>query len=116
MAFQATVATIIYAAILLITHSPAVAFSAIMLGGTAIAHGAYILSLSNAIDMAENQRAAFDLYRDRLLTAWPSVADVKDEKVAFLHIEEFVVYNTPPMWDPPHGRYVRRHREAQGPT
>jgi len=116
VAFQATAATIICAAVLLITHSPAVVFAAILLGGTVIAYGAYILSLSSAMEMAEQQRTAFDLYRDRLLTAWPSVADVNDEKAAFLNIKEFVVRNVPPMWDPPHGKYVRRHREAQGPT
>lgn len=116
VAFEATVATIICAAVLLITHSPAVVFVAILLGGTVIAYGAYILSLSSAMEIAEQQRTAFDLYRDRLLTAWPSVADVKDERTAFEKITRFVLWNEQPAWDPPHGEYVKRHREVQGPT
>jgi hypothetical protein len=66
--------------------------------------------------MAEQQRAAFDLYRNRLLTARPSVADVKDEKAAFAKIKGFVVFNAPPGWEQPHEYYVKRHRETQGPT
>jgi hypothetical protein len=116
VAFQATVATIICAVVLLITHSSAVMFAAFLLGGAVIAYGAYILSLSSAMEMAEQQRTAFDLYRDRLLTAWPSVADVKDEKVAFFKIKLFVVVNAPPEWDPQHRNYVKRRRRAQGPT
>jgi hypothetical protein len=116
VAFQATVTTVICAMVLLITHSPAIAFAATLLGGTVVAYGAYILSLPSAIEMAEQQRTAFDLYRDRLLTAWPSVADVKDEKAAFLEIKAFVVHNAPPTWDPQHRNYIKRHRAAQGPT
>ena len=70
VAFQATVAPTICAVILLVTHSPAVVFSAIPLGGVAIAYGAVRFSLSSAIDMAEHQRAAFDLYRPLLSYVW----------------------------------------------
>lgn len=116
VAFQASVTTTICTVVLLITHAPAAVFVAVLLGGAAVAYGAYNLSLSSAIEMAEKQRSAFDLYRDRLLAAWPSVADVKDEKAAFAKIKAFVVLNEPPGWEPPHADYVERHRQAQGST
>ncbi len=116
VAFQSAVATTICSVVLLITHAPAMVFAAILLGGASVSYGAYNLSLSSAIEMAEQQRAAFDLYRNRLLTARPSVADVKDEKAAFAKIKGFVVFNAPPGWEQPHEYYVKRHRETQGPT
>jgi len=115
VAFQAAVATMICSAVLLFTHAPAVVFVAALLGGTAVAYTAYNLALSSAISYAEQQRTAFDLYRNRLLMAWPSVADITDEKDAFLQIQDFVVLNLEPNWDVPHTRYVERQREAQEP-
>jgi len=115
VAFESTISTILCAATLLITHGPAIMFIVILLGGAAITYGAYNLSLSSAMEMAEIQKSAFDLYRDRLLTAWPSVADVKDERVAFMKIKGFVVMNAPPDWERPHADYVNRHRDDQGP-
>lgn len=60
---------------------------------------AYLLGLPAAEEVAEQQRTAFDLYRDRLLEAWPSVADITDEQTAFEDIRDFVLIGAPPSWD-----------------
>jgi hypothetical protein len=114
VSFQAAVSTVICALILLVAHASAFVFLGVVVGGCLIGSAAYKLSLSSAIQVAEQQRAAFDLYRDRLLLAWPSVADVRDERAAFLDIKAFILWNKEPDWAGPHRRYTKRH-EQSGP-
>ncbi len=112
VAFEAAVATAICSVALAIAHVSVPVFLAVLLGGTAIAYGAYVLSLPSATEMAEQQRAAFDLYRDLLLAAWPAVRDVTDQKQAFSQIKAFVVQGFPPDWEEPRDEFMRRRREA----
>lgn len=114
VAFEASITTAICATALLVTHASAVIFVTVLLGGTVVAYGAYLLSLQSAIELAEQQRAAFDLFRDRLLIAWPAVVDVEDEKQAFSHISSFVVQGWSPDWEKPRDAYVNRRNPTQG--
>ena len=83
------------AALILARRSPWL-FLAVFLGGFIFAYGAYCFSLSGAEELAEKQKVAFDLYRDRLLGAWPQVTDIKDEKEAVRSIRAFVFNNALP--------------------
>jgi hypothetical protein len=98
VAFEAAVAATICGTVVLICGGSPLAFAASFAGGFAVAFAAYRLSLAAAEELGEQQRAAVDLYRDRLLQLWPSVADVNDERAAFGEIEQFVVLNRPPAW------------------
>jgi hypothetical protein len=89
-------------------QSPAV-FALSFAGPITLGYASYVLALQSAIEMAEQQRVAFDLYRDRLLEAWPSVPDVEDETEAFRYITGFVVSNAPARWSSPHDRHHSRH-------
>ncbi|MEV4260555.1 hypothetical protein [Kribbella sp. NPDC049584] len=110
VAFQAGVSTVVCALALLFAHSSAWTFVAVVVGGSLVASVAYKASLSSAIEVAEQQRAAFDLYRDRLLLSWPSVADVMDERAAFSDIKLFILWNKQPEWAEPHRRYSKRRQ------
>jgi hypothetical protein len=112
VAFEAAVATAVCSVALAIAHVSVLVFLAVLLSGTAIAYGAYVLSLSSAKEMAEKQRAAFDLYRDLLLAAWPAVRDVTDQEQAFSEIGAFVVMGAPSDWEEPRDRFMRRRRET----
>lgn len=112
VAFEAAVATAVCSITLVVAHVAVWVFLAVLLGGTAITYGAYVLSLSSAIEMAEKQRTAFDLYRDRLLTAWPAARDITDQKQAFMQIKAFVVQGAPTDWDEPRDRFMRRRLDT----
>jgi hypothetical protein len=116
VAFEASVATAICAFTLLLTHASAWTFLAVLFGGAVGAYAAYLLSLSSAIEMAEQQRSAFDLFRGRLLIAWPAFRDVRDENDTFGHITDFVVTGFQSDWDVPRDAYVERWRDTQGPA
>lgn len=82
----------------------------------AVAYLGYVLSLSSAEEMAEQQRTAFDLYRGRLLHSWPTVDDVLDEKEAFESISDFVLADAPPNWRDAQRRHdARLRRRGHGP-
>ncbi|MGH8614770.1 MAG: hypothetical protein ACREYF_22775 [Gammaproteobacteria bacterium] len=114
VAFEASITTAICAITLLVTHASAIIFVTVLLSGTVVAYGAYILSLESATELAEQQRAAFDLFRDRLLIAWPAARDVRDEKLAFKSIHKFVKYGDPADWERPRDAYVNRRKPSQG--
>lgn len=116
VALESIVSTTMCAAVLLVAHVSVALFLGVLLGGSAIGYSAYVLSLSSATGMAELQRAAFDLYRDRLLSAWPAVRDVTDQKTAFRKIEQFVVWGDPKAdWEQPRDAFMARRRPDQGP-
>lgn len=115
VAFEATATTVICAFALLVFQAPAVVFAVVLAGGTALAYAAYLLSLTSAVEMAEQQRTAFDLYRDRLLIAWPAARDVKDTNDAFGKITDFVVTGFRADWDASRDMFVTRWRN-QGPS
>lgn len=112
VAFEALVATAICSVTLVAAHVAVWVFLGVLVGGTAIAYAAYVLSLSSAIEMAEQQRTAFDLYRDRLLAAWPAVRDVTDQEQAFLQIKAFVVQGARTDWEEPRDAFMRRRVET----
>lgn len=122
VAFEAVVATAVCSVTLALAHVAVWVFLAVLLGGTTMAYGAYVLSLSSAMEMAEQQRTAFDLYRDRLLAAWPAVRDVADQRQAFVQIKAFVVLGAPANWEESRDAFMSRRLEtptdespAQGP-
>lgn len=116
VALESTVTTVVCSVILLVAHVSIPLFLTVLLGGSAMSYAAYVLSLSSAISMAEQQRAAFDLYRDRLLSSWPAVQDVRDQKRAFLQIEQFVVWGAPNAdWEEPRDNFMTRRQPDQGP-
>jgi hypothetical protein len=82
-------------------------------GGNLAGYLAYRLSLSSAEEVAEQQRSAFDLYRDALLDQWPTPLDVQDERAAFTEIEEFIIANTEPSWAYAQQRHRRRRHRAE---
>jgi hypothetical protein len=96
-------------------QSPAT-FALAFAGPLIVAYAAYCLALPSAIEMAEQQRTAFDLYRGRLLAAWPTVADVTDELEAFGQITDFVVANAPAGWSVAHERRRSRHADEAAPS
>lgn len=116
VAFEAVVATATCSVVVLLAHMSVFLFLAVLLGGSTIAYLAYVLSLSSAIGMAEQQRAAFDLYRDRLLSAWPAVRDVTDQRLAFLRIKAFVVWGAKPDWEASRDDFMSRRQPDQGPA
>lgn len=75
-----------------------------------IAYVGYLVSLPSAVQMGEQQRTAFDLFRGRLLDAWPTVEDVVDERTAFSSIGSFVLNNAPPRWRDAQSRYLARRK------
>jgi hypothetical protein len=117
VAFEASIATVICATALLVTHASAIIFMIVLLGGAIVAYGAYLLSLESAIELAEQQRTAFDLFRDRLLIEWPAIVDIKDGKRTFPLIAAFVVQGYQPDqidWDAPRNAYLYRRNPTQG--
>jgi hypothetical protein len=78
----------------------------------AVAYAGYRVSLPSAIQMGEQQRTAFDLFRGRLFEAWPTVDDVLDEKVAFSSMGDFVLNNAPPQWRDGQSRQLARRTPA----
>lgn len=111
VSFLSFVSTVACSVVLIAEGAPPLFFAAVFATGIALAYWSYSLSLMSAIEMAEIQRSAFDLYRGRLLLAWPSVSDVEDERVAFRRILAFVVHGAPATWSASHGRYVVRNRQ-----
>jgi len=99
MSFLSAVCTSCICSVMLYTHQAPGTFIVALLGGYVVAYMAYLLGLPAAEEVAEQQRTAFDLYRDRLLEAWPSVADITDEQTAFEDIRDFVLIGAPPSWD-----------------
>jgi hypothetical protein len=96
VSFEATVAWLIASVAIFATGQSPAAFAVVFGVGLAVSYAAYVLSLEPAKEVAEQQRTAFDLYRDRLLEAWPTVADIRDERDAFQKIMWFVLANVPP--------------------
>jgi hypothetical protein len=87
VAFESAIAAIIGGVATLLAGKPPLTFVMLFGGGMLIAYGFYCLSISSAEEVGEQQRTAFDLYRDRLLEHWPTPGDVRDEKLAFEAIE-----------------------------
>jgi hypothetical protein len=101
VSFEATLTWLIASVALLATGQSPAAFAVVFGVGLVVSYVAYVLSLEPAKEVAEQQRVAFDLYRDRLLEAWPTVADIRDEREAFRKIMWFVMANIPsdPDWE-----------------
>jgi hypothetical protein len=110
VSFLAAVTSLISGVVLILTRQSPWVFLAVFLGGFAVSYGAYCFSLTSAEEIAEQQRTAFDLYRDRLLEGWPTVLDVRDEKIAFDLIRGFVVDNRDASWGRSQAAHHRRHR------
>lgn len=115
VAFQASVTAAVGGIVVVATQGPWWLFFAWFTGGQALAYLLYRLSLTNAEELGEQQRTAFDLYRHLLLEQWPTPADVKNEKEAFKKIQEFIVSNLEPQWQKPQLAHHRRHR-TRGPS
>ena len=112
LSFESATSATIVAAVMLFTHQLGWLFALVLFGGFALAYVAYVLGLSAAEELGEQQKAAFDLYRDRLLDAWPSVADVQDETLAFHEIRDFVVMAAPPAWSAEQEQHRARHSSS----
>ncbi|HSV66702.1 MAG TPA: hypothetical protein VLJ59_12435 [Mycobacteriales bacterium] len=84
-------------------------FLAWFAGGNLVAYLFYVLSITNAEELGEQQRTAFDLYRHLLLNQWPTPSDVRDERKAFGDITDFIVSNVDPQWGRPQQAHRRRH-------
>jgi hypothetical protein len=116
VAFQASVTTAICSVTFLLTHAPVWLFLVVLFGGSTLAYAAYVLSLSSAEEMAELQRAAFDLYRGLLLTAWPAARDITDQREAFRAITRFIEMGVQRDWDTPRDQFLKRQASVdQGP-
>ncbi len=119
VSFQAAVATVVTSAAALWGGAAVELFLACLLTGSALSASAYFLALSSVEEFGEQQRAAFDLYRNRVLAAWPTVDDVQDEKEAFKLIQAFVLVNAPPFWREAQERHENRREpeplHADGP-
>ncbi len=113
VAFLSTLSVVASSGMLLISHAPAPLFAAVLCVGALISYGAYVLSLASAVEMAELQRTAFDLYRGKLLAAWPTVADIHDERTAFVQIKAFVVAGAPPAWQDAQSRHKARNTAVE---
>lgn len=116
VSFEAAATAAISAAAVLLSHGSPVLFLATAAGGAVAAYLAYCSSLSSAEELAEQQRTAFDLYRDKLLNTWPTVLDVRDEKAAFRDIYDFVVFNSPPSWEESQKSHIDRAGVARDLT
>lgn len=110
VAFESVIATLAISIVTLVAGGSPWVLVATILGGISLAYASYVLSLSSAEELAEQQRSAFDLYRDRLIFAWPAVRDIHDEKEAFLSITDFVVDGryVGPSWDEARDRRIAR--------
>lgn len=108
VSLEAAIATIICAGAVLFAHGPAWLFLVVFAAGIILSYTFYVASLSSAEDLAEQQRAAFDLFRSELIAAWPVATDVKDEKLALKEINEFIVFDDKPAWSEPNGLANRR--------
>jgi hypothetical protein len=113
IAFESMMVAVLGGFIILSTEGSALLFVLWFGGGSLIAYFFYALSLSNAEEMGEQQRTAFDLYRHLLLEQWPTPEDVKDECAAFNEIQEFIVSNMPPSWGTPQLAHQHRHRNNE---
>lgn len=98
VAFEAALAATITGIAVLLSEGPPLMFIVCFGGGFIVAFAFYRLSIESAEEFGEQLRTAFDLYRDRLLEQWPTVADVRNEKDAFRQIQDFVVYGASPNW------------------
>lgn len=114
VAFQALLTATLGGAAIAITGGSPWLFAFWFTGGSLLAYTFYVLSFSNAEELAEQQRTAFDLYRHLLLEQWPTPADVRDEKAAFRQIEEFIKSGQLPSWGRPQSMHRRRHRRSGG--
>jgi hypothetical protein len=112
IAFQTAASAMVGGILLLASSGPPMLFLSWFAGGVVLAYLFYWLALPNAMEIAEQQRTAFDLYRHLLLEQWPTPSDVNDERMAFKAIEEFVVGNIDPAWGKPQQLHRRRHRKA----
>jgi hypothetical protein len=111
--FLAAISALISGAVLILARRSPWLFLAVFLGGFIFAYGAYYFSFSGAVELAEKQKTAFDLYRDRLLEAWPQVPDIKDEKEAFKSIRSFVFNNAPASWEKSQSDHHARRTRAE---
>ena len=117
VAFQAFLTACFVAVLSFVSGVSALVFLICWLTLCLIAYVAYRASLPAALEMAEQQRTAFDLYRSRILELWPTVDDVVDEIEAFARIEQFVIGNAPPSWASAQARHrSRREPEPQTPA
>lgn len=113
VSFLSSISAFLCGGILLTQRASPFLFVGVLLGGIGVAYAAYSSALMSAVELSEIQRSAFDLYRGRLLMAWPSVQDITDEKAAFRHIRAFVVQGANPSWANNHEEYAARHRQDQ---
>jgi hypothetical protein len=116
VAFESAVAAVLGGLTILLSGGSPAFFMSWFGGGCIIAYAFYVLSLSSAEELGEQQRSAFDLHRHLLLEQWPTPADVKDEQAAFTEIQEFIVSNLPPSWGRPQQAHQRRHRANPSPN
>jgi hypothetical protein len=113
VAFESMVVAVLGGLTILLSGGSPVLFILWFGGGSLIAYVFYVLSLSSAQELGEQQRTAFDLYRHLLLEQWPTPADVMDERAAFTQIQEFIVSNMQPSWSQPQLAHSRRHHRSQ---
>jgi hypothetical protein len=110
VAFQAMVTAVIGGLTIVFTGGSPIFFVLWLGGGSAFAYAFYVLSFASAEELGEQQRTAFDLYRHLLLEQWATPDDVRDERVAFSRIEEFILWNGRPEWGRPQSLHKRRRR------
>ncbi|GII29130.1 hypothetical protein [Planotetraspora mira] len=108
VSFLASIATTISGMAMLLTGQPPLLYGLVVGGGFVAAYVAYRFALSGAEELGEQQRTAFDLYRDKLLEMWPTADDVRDERDAFNMITRFVVMGGAPGWSDSQNRHRAR--------
>jgi hypothetical protein len=94
VSFEAAAATVVSSVFLVATGQSPVIFAAVFAGGLLVSYWSYYLSLSPAQQLAEQQRTAYDLYRE-----------------AFEHILSFVMINEPARWE--HSQTAHHARRTQ---
>jgi hypothetical protein len=112
VSFLSAVSACILGSAAVITRRSAGAFVVAFAGLAVLAWVAYLVSLGSAVQMAEQQRTAFDMYRGRILDAWPTVRDVADEREAFNRIGDFIVRSAPARWGEAQDRRSDRRSTA----
>ena len=121
VAFEAAIFAMIAGVMLWTTRQPLSLLLASVVPAMLVSIGAYRFSLSPATEWAGHLRVGFDLFRGKLLDAWPTVADVRDEQEAFGLIEVFIAAGDAPgapipNWSGAQERRAKRHLAEEPPS
>jgi hypothetical protein len=113
VAFMATATGWFGGLLTLVAGGDPLLFLGVFAGGNITGYAAYRLGLSSAEELAEQHRTAFDLYRHALLEQFPTPSDVRDEREAFVLIENFITgADIDSNWAAAQQRHRRRHKRS----